>query len=642
MAIVNMTGLTFVGPAREIEILATRLLVRGDFQPLPIDSSVDDISVRSRIDTFRSNPYDPVLEDLGSIWRTAGEALPLPSLSRELNFLSYEQVSSRVSHASRRLKVWERRAAQLAREEEELRAALIFADVLASLGDQGRQALDSKIVKIFLGRMARENFERLQDPLREVPMMAIPVRQKGDQVWVVIITVSGYLEGAVRLLESVYFREFPVADIIRDLGSDWVAGIERRIENHKRARSRLEEAAKNYLNRQRDELEDLYLQVYGMQRIYSLCMARGQIGDLFILSGWLPSGELEGLKQIMAEDAPGTMIVLESSRDMAGEGLRIPVKLKNLPLVRNFQDIVALYSLPSYGESDPSLVVALSFCLFFGFMFGDVGHGIMLILGAMALERRNILQRAFASVIKIAGLSASLFGFLYGSIFGNEHILPGLWISPMEDMGELIQTSLAAGIVFISIGMGMNIYLRYRRGEYGKLLFDGQGLAGLVFYWVAVIFAWSALTNRQLPVPSVVLVSTLLVLFTVILLADFLSVRLLHEEGGETSRVVHVFEVFHTLLSFLSNTASFVRLAAFALNHVGLCLAVLMLGQMVEGLPGGGVLKWVILITGHLIIVALEGLIVFIQTLRLEYYEFFSKFYSGGGRAFVPVTWVKK
>ena len=118
--------------------------------------------------------------------------------------------------------------------------------------------------------------------------------------------------------------------------------------------------------------------------------------------------------------------------------------------------------------------------------------------------------------------------------------------------------------------------------------------------------------------------------------------RFLHEEHGKTSNVVHVFEVFHTLLSFLSNTASFVRLAAFALNHVGLCLAVMMLGQMVEGLPGGGIIKWVILIVGHLVIVALEGLIVFIQTLRLEYYEFFSKFYSGGGKAFVPMKWGKK
>ncbi len=642
MSIVKMSGLTFVGPRKEIEILATRLLVRGDFQPLSIDSSLDDLSIRSRIKTFRANPYDPILEDLESIWRTAGEELPVPSVSKDLKFRPFEELSARVSRASKRLRIWEKRARQLAREEEELEAAVLFAEVILSLGDKGRQALNSRIVKFFLGRFTRENFGRLEDSVKEVPMMVIPVRQSGEDIWAVVITVSGYLEGALKLLESVYFREFPIAETLKGLGPDWVGGLRRRIENHKRARSRLEEAARNYLNRSREELEDLYYQVYGMQRIYALCMARGQIGEMFILSGWLPSEEIEGVKTIMAEEAPGTMIIVESSMEKAREGRKIPVRLKNLPFVRNFQDIVALYSLPSYGESDPSLLVALSFCFFFGFMFGDVGHGIMLIVGAMILEKKNLVQRAFASVIKLSGLSASIFGFLYGSIFGNEHILHRVWISPMEDMGELIQTSLAAGIVFISIGMIMNIFLRYRKREYGKLLFDGQGLAGLVFYWIAVVFAWSALSNRKLPVPSGILLSALLILFIVILLAEVLSVRLLHEKHGEASNVVHVFEVFHTLLSFLSNTASFVRLAAFALNHVGLCLAVMMLGQMVEGLPGGGFIKWIILIVGHLVIVALEGLIVFIQTLRLEYYEFFSKFYSGGGKAFVPMKWGKK
>jgi V/A-type H+-transporting ATPase subunit I len=103
--------------------------------------------------------------------------------------------------------------------------------------------------------------------------------------------------------------------------------------------------------------------------------------------------------------------------------------------------------------------------------------------------------------------------------------------------------------------------------------------------------------------------------------------------------VVHTFSVFHSLLSFLSNTASFVRLAAFALNHAGLSAAVFMLSDMVHSLPGGALFRAAVLLAGNAVIVGLEGLIVFIQTLRLEYYEFFSKFYQGGGAPFRPVTW---
>ncbi|NLK19248.1 MAG: ATPase, partial [Synergistaceae bacterium] len=129
------------------------------------------------------------------------------------------------------------------------------------------------------------------------------------------------------------------------------------------------------------------------------------------------------------------------------------------------------------------------------------------------------------------------------------------------------------------------------------------------------------------------------VLFLAILFSSVLD-RLIFGPGekGEGG-VVHTFSVFHALLSFLSNTASFVRLAAFALNHAGLSAAVFMLSDMVRNLPGGVVFRAAVLLAGNIIIVGLEGLIVFIQTLRLEYYEFFSKFYQGGGRPFSPVTW---
>ena len=118
---------------------------------------------------------------------------------------------------------------------------------------------------------------------------------------------------------------------------------------------------------------------------------------------------------------------------------------------------------------------------------------------------------------------------------------------------------------------------------------------------------------------------------------DVLARYLLHEKGEGESPVLNMFEIVHSLLSFLSNTASFVRLAAFALNHVGLSLAVIMLSNMVHTLPGGIVMKGIVLVLGNLII-----LIVFIQTLRLEYYEFFGKFYKGGGSAFKPVGWKRE
>jgi V/A-type H+-transporting ATPase subunit I len=286
---------------------------------------------------------------------------------------------------------------------------------------------------------------------------------------------------------------------------------------------------------------------------------------------------------------------------------------------------------------DPSFFVAVSFCLFFGFMFGDVGHGLVLIAAAALLQKKKVMSRSMATVLKSAGTASVIFGFLYGSVFGVEDWIPTLWISPMEDMNRLLGVSIGVGVTVITLGMILNMIACYRARDFGRLLFDGRGLAGVILYLSMAAFGYATLTGQPMPFPSWVPWTFLSALLAVILLRDILARLLLrqrtHEEGG-----LYAFEVLHNLLNFLSNTASFVRLAAFALNHVGLSLAVMMLSDMVRNLPGGIVLKGILLLAGNAVIVGLEGLIVFIQTLRLEYYEFFSKFYRGGGRAFRPVS----
>jgi Archaeal/vacuolar-type H+-ATPase subunit I len=249
------------------------------------------------------------------------------------------------------------------------------------------------------------------------------------------------------------------------------------------------------------------------------------------------------------------------------------------------------------------------------------------------------MSRSMATVLKSAGAASMLFGFLYGSVFGVEGWLPALWISPMEDMNQLLGVSLGVGVAVITLGMVLNMIACYRARDFGRLLFDGRGLAGVVLYLSLAGAGYAAMTGARMPWPSWVLWTLLATLLAVILLRDVLARLLLRQQThGEEGGGLYAFEVLHNLMSFLSNTASFVRLAAFALNHVGLSLAVMMLSDMVRNLPGGILFKGVILLAGNVVIVGLEGLIVFIQTLRLEYYEFFSKFYRGGGRAFRPVA----
>lgn len=639
MALVKMLTLTALGPREEVELVARHLVLREDFQPIPLDAVITERNLRSGIGTAGGNPCDGLLRSLASVWEAAGEPLPEPvpaKLSGEMNLDRFRQD---VEDIIKTLERWEKLKKNTGESIRTLEAAGILMEALENRSHLIEQIVSLESFAVFFGHIQDENVPRLDESSRDVPLLPLTLTSLRGETWLLAFALTGYADSAGKLLESLNFQSFPIQELESCLTAGGKDRIERRLAARKHASERLQNAARRFLRENGRELELLYSQIFTLQRIYDLCRERGEIGDLYALSGWIPAGALSGILACVDDEAPCTAVFTEEPP----AGTRsIPTLLRNMPFVRAFQDIVALYSLPGYGESDPSLIVAVSFCLMFGFMFGDVGHGLLLALGAHLLVRKGFMQRSMGLVVQTAGVFSILFGFLYGSVFGMEDLLSPLWFSPMKDMDLLLKISIGAGASFITLGMVLNIIGRWRERDYGRMLFDGQGLAGILFYWAAALALFAGFTGRSLPFPGWVLAAVLLLLLTAMILRSSLS-RLFPRRAAEAeSRVVQIFEVFHTLLSFLGNTASFVRLAAFSLNHIGLSLAVFMLGDLVREMPGGIVFRILVLAGGNVLIVALEGLIVFIQTLRLEYYEFFSKFYRGGGNPFRPVRWKDK
>jgi V/A-type H+-transporting ATPase subunit I len=304
---------------------------------------------------------------------------------------------------------------------------------------------------------------------------------------------------------------------------------------------------------------------------------------------------------------------------------------------------VTTYARPRYEEIDPTLLITLTFPLLFGAMFGDVGHGLILaLLGGLLVSRTVPALRGFASlgiVVVISGLVATLFGFLYGSVFGIEDILPALWIRPLDNIMQILIVSIGAGIILLSTGFLIGILNAWVARDWGRLLFGNNGIAGLVLYWSLVGFAAKALIG-PFPVPVQVftvlaLVAGLVVMFSEVLGHLVEGHRPLVEGSVGSYAVQTVFEMFEILISFLSNSLSYVRVGAFAVAHGGLSAVVFILAEMAS--PTRGIGYWVVVALGSLFIVGFEGFIVGIQTLRLEYYEFFSKFFTGGGTSYVPL-----
>lgn len=641
MAVMKMVALTMIGPASEMGAVAREMLLSGGFQPMPLDVLVNDRELRSKITTATDNPYDELLAKVTSIWEMAGGTLPESTpVTIDKNFtLSNARYS--VDQIAQILKNWKEKRSTLLEEEETFSAAKILLQNLKGTEFTPADLVGSDFIVPFFGYVSNDNYQRLADSSDQSPIAVNELTTTKDNKWLLILTTPDREPSARKLLDAVSFKEFPLKEIAEQLNvDDPMAFLDKHLEGHRKAINSLERVARNTLNENKEEYKHLYSQLYTMQRVYDVCKGRGSVSDMFLISGWLPSSSLENVQKTVETEAPNTTLIIEETKNLISHGIRVPTLLKNNFLFRAFQDIVAMYSIPSYGEIDPSPIVAISFILFFGFMFGDVGHGLMIYLASLFMVKSGKMKRSFGFVLKSSAISSMVFGLLYGSVFGLENIIKPLWLSPMHDTNRLIIVAIAIGVFMISLGLFLNMIKQYRDRDYGRLLFDGQGLAGLLLYWSIIAMAAFKMSGTIIsPTTSNFLKITILLMIVLMVFRDFLAKTFLKQEGEKESTALLVFEILHSLLSFVSNTASFVRLAAFALNHVGLSVAVLMLSEMVQNLPGGIVMKGIIFIAGNILIVGLEGLIVFIQTLRLQYYEFFSKFYSGGGIPFKPVNW---
>ncbi len=371
-------------------------------------------------------------------------------------------------------------------------------------------------------------------------------------------------------------------------------------------------------------------------------------GATVLIEGWVPAEDTAAVERHM-DEITGGRYVLETAPPDVSDDQQIPVLLKHPRLLRPFEMLVSTYGLPNYRELEPTLFVAISYVIMFGVMFGDAGHGLVLALCGLAALCAGKSQkvRDLAVLLIFAGASSIISGVVYGSYFGIEEFKRyAVWHDPLEgDPMKLMYATIGIGVIMISLGIIFNVINRFRKGDVVGGILDKFGLAGLLFYWgtLVILIGGEAIRSRGLMTVSIIL-------FFVAPIAgwalrgpiEFFLHREEHEasgvSGGPIGAIMESFvEAFEAVLSYLANTISFVRLAAYAMSHAALLFASFMLAEVVREIPfGGGVWALLVIIGGNLVAIVLEGIIASVQALRLEYYEFFGKFFSGSGQPFEP------
>lgn len=356
-------------------------------------------------------------------------------------------------------------------------------------------------------------------------------------------------------------------------------------------------------------------------------------GRYFVsMNAWVPDSRLEDFKNVLSRVTPSEHYIELEEREDA------PTLLKNPSVVQPFEFLTSMFSLPKYKRFDPTPVLALTYAFFFGFMLTDVVYGLVLALIAFGIYRgigRNKPgTKQFAAFLMVVGVSTVLLGAAFGSYMGDlplrlheRGILPfditGL-VDAMEDTMVLIGIAIFIGLLHLSLGLMLGVVDKMKNREYRKVL---SNQCVLLAFAMGIILIGASLVVPVLP--ELPLVGLGLIGLSVVMNIVF---KLLDNDG-----IMAVLSIFD-FTGFVGDVLSYARLMALAVGTAGIALAVNYIAFMANDMIPyvGVIIALIVLLVGHIFNMLMNGLGAFVHSLRLHFLEFFTKFYDGGGRPYVP------
>ena len=636
MAVASMKIVNIAGPMSMFDEVARITVTSSSFAP------EDALSFYRNNKYFmpmpQDNPYAAPAERLSStVPRDCAFDTGVEPLDEENKNSLIEQAvhfSDRMSSFASRRDSLEARAVELYAREK-----MLSHFVGLNLNMKEISALEYTSVRF--GRMTKDCFARLNERDRAQKLFAFRCTDENPYTYCVIFSPKSYAKDMDRILSGLNFERIFVPETDTTVESRHemllreIEDVEKQIEENERCAREMFESEKDRISSILAALkeESSYCDMKKYAAVYE---------DKFILIGWVPAHS-GGKKLIKTLQSLQNVDVVSENADSEKEH-NPPVLLRNPRLVKPFEMFVDMYGMPSYGEFDPTPFVAFTYILLFGIMFGDLGQGLLVSLVGYLMWKFK--KMPLGRILIRCGVSSAVFGCVFGSVFGFEHVLDpvykalfGIDGKPIEVMeaettNMIIYAAVGIGIVLVALAMLINIVSCIRRRDKENLLFGANGIPGFVFYCSLVY----GLVQTMLFGNSVMNGLYIIFLIALPLVLIFLKEPLGALAEGRKEKIEwgnylaqSFFELFETLLSYVTNTMSFLRVGAFVLVHAGMMMVVFTLAEMASG--AGYV---IVVVAGNIIVSALEGLLVGIQVLRLEFYEMFSRFFDGGGRPFIP------
>lgn len=640
----KMKFLSITGPKADIDRVVNTYLSKYEIH---LENALSELTAVESLSPFMEiNPYKEALSTANSFYDELAdpEKISAKPMDTEQALNTIRRIQSDYQELSNKRADLE---SQLAALDESLRVIRPFRNINYNISS----ILKFQFIHFRFGRIEKEYYQKFEKYIYEnLDTIFIKCDEDDQYVWGLYFVPEHEAQKVKAVYSSMHFERIYMPDTYEGTAKE---AFEQLTETRNRAAADLASAdqkkADFLLRNQKDIVasRNAIAQLSGNFDVRRLAACTHGDKDVFyILCGWMTEKDAHSFQNDIKDDSRIFCIIDGEEDEHLKPGIhqQPPTKLKNPKLFKPFEMYIKMYGLPAYNEMDPTWFVALTYSFIFGAMFGDVGQGLLLFIGGFLLYKFKHIT--LAGIISCAGVFSTIFGFMFGSIFGFEDIIEPLWIRPIDHMTTLpflgklntvFIVAVAFGMFLIIVAMILHIINAARSKDIESTWFDPNGVAGLIFY-VAVV-ATIVLFMTGNPLPGGIIMG---IMFGVPLLLIFLREPLTRmiekradkmETGPGMYAVQGFFEMFETLLSYFSNTISFIRIGAFAVSHAAIMEVVLQLAGAESGNP-----NWFGVIFGNLFVCGFEGLIVGIQVLRLEYYEMFSRFYKGSGRAFDPYT----
>ena len=639
--ILKMKFLSITGPRDDIDRVVEQYLSRYEIH---LENALEELNTVQTLTPFMEiNPYRETLLKADAV------AALLPEESEPAgHLLSVEEAVSLIDSMQAPVSEYrDSRQALLDRREE----AVNLAEQLApfrSLPVRFPEIAAYRFMHYRFGRISKEFFEKFEGYIYDnSDSVFYQCHEDSTYVWGVYFTPRKSHQKTDAIYQALHFEQIYLPENYEGTPQEEYAELQEQIAGLDRELAALDDAMGRRLRENAGAVLDAQARLRSCSEHFDVrklaACTRSDSRIFYILCGWMTEEDARAFQEEIRDEKDIFCMIEDDDTNIDTVP---PTILKNPKIFRPFELFIRMYGLPDYNEFDPTVYLALTYAFIFGIMFGDVGQGLCLVAGGLLLYRWKHI--ALAGIVGISGICSVIFGLVYNSFFGFEDFFPyRALLHAREDMVTLpvlgsINTvfvlTIALGVIIILTDMILSVINAIRRKDAENIWFGQNAVAGIIFYGsiaAMAVLAASGLGGRK--TVFTILLILAVVGITAVFLREMLG-RIAEKkhpaiEGSKPMYFVQsFFETFESLLSYLSNTLSYVRIGAYAVSHVAMMEVVMMLAGAAEGsapnIP--------VLVIGNIFVMIMEGLMVGIQVLRLEYYEMFSRFYSGTGKEFRP------